>query len=244
MNAQLRAYMDGRQPLEQVLVRLLGVLAVLRELRACDGRVPWVEKGKTTVPREQVAKLFEEVMHTLFEGKQSLLRLENLDAFANSDDVGRLKGLIVWLAWEYGLTVNLKKPFGETREQLEARLIGNAMMLALAQGAWSDEVAIDEARQSIGAQSSSEFDWLEELARLATECGTLKDGLVDLQPGDTAQPGDIAVHKNSEKWDLRVVVSRDHQNVSLICLDRNKDKISYRHEHLRVARLAGFGNTS
>ena len=216
MVAQLRAHMDERKPLEQVLIRLLCVLAVLRELRACDGHVPWVEKGKTTVPREQVAKLFEEVMHTLFERKQSLLHLENLDALADSDDVGRLKGLLVWLAWEYGLTMNLKKPFMETRGQLEARLRGNAMMLALAQGIQSDEVAIDEARQSIGARSSGELDWLEDLTRLAAECGALKDGSVDLQPGHTAEPGDIAVHTKIAHWDLRVVLSRDDQYVSLV----------------------------
>ena len=34
MTSKLRAYADGKQSLEQVLLRLLGVLAVLRELRA------------------------------------------------------------------------------------------------------------------------------------------------------------------------------------------------------------------
>ena len=242
MIAQFRAYMDRRQSLEQVSIRLLGVLAVLRELRACDGRVPWVEKGKTTVPREQIAKLFEEVMHSLFERKQSLLHLENLVALADSDDVRRLKGLLVWLAWEYGLVFDLRKPF-ETREQLEARLRRNAMMLALAQAIRSDEIAIDEARQSIGTQTSSELEWLEELIKLAAECGALKDGLGNLQPGSAAQPGDIAVHTSIENWDLRVVMSRDDEYVSLVRLDRDKGKISYMHENLGVTKLTGFGGS-
>ena len=243
MVVQFHAYSEGRQSLEQVIVRLLAVLAVLRELRACDGRAMWVSKGKTTVPREQRENLFEEAMHTLFERKESLLHLESPNALADSDDVGRLKGLLIWLAWECGLVVNLKSPFMETREQLEARLTGNAMMLALAQAIWSDEIAIDEARQSIGTQTSSELEWLEELIKLAAECGALKDDPGDLQPGSAAQPGDIAVHKSLEHWDLRVVASRDDQYVSLVSLDWGRRKISYMHEHLGVTKLTGFGGS-
>ncbi|MDE2817823.1 MAG: hypothetical protein OXK81_14160 [Chloroflexota bacterium] len=243
MVVQFHAYSEGRQSLEQVIVRLLAVLAVLRELRAFDGRAMWVAKGKTTVPREQREKLFEGAMHTLFERKESLLHLESLSELADSDDVGRLKGLLIWLAWEYGLAVNLKRPFMETKEQLEARLRGNAMMLALAQAIRSDEIAIDEARQSIRTQTSSELEWLEELIKLAGECGALKDGLVNLQPGSAAQPGDIAVHTSIENWDLRVVMSRDDEYVSLVSLDRDKGKISYMHENLGVTKLTGFGGS-
>ena len=125
MTAQLRAYVDGKQSFEQVLIRLFGVLAVLRELRACDGRVTWVEKGKTTVPRELRAKLLKEVLYALFEEKESLLHLEAFNELQDSDDVSRLKGLLLWLAWDCGLTVDLNKPFMETREQCEKRLMGN-----------------------------------------------------------------------------------------------------------------------
>ena len=64
---QLHAHVKGKLTLDQVLIRLLGVLAVLRELRACDGKVPWVEKGKTALPKEQSRRLFEEIMGSLFD---------------------------------------------------------------------------------------------------------------------------------------------------------------------------------
>ena len=237
MTAQFRAFFVGKQSLEQVLVRLLGVLAVLRELRACDRRVTWVEKGKTTVPRELRVKLFEEVMQTLFEGKDSLLHLEELDDFEHSDDMARLKGLVVWLAWDCGLVFDLKKPFMETREQLEARLMRNAMILALAQSIRLDEVVIDEARQSIGSLTAGELDWLSSLKSLAADCIIMKKGVVELQPAKLAQPGDIAVHKSLQNWDLRVVASSDSQYVSLVQLRRDKDRVSYMPGHLGVVRL-------
>ena len=237
MTSQLKAYADGEQSLKQVLLRLLAVLAVLRELRACDGRVTWVEKGKTTVPREQSLKLLDEVMLTLFEGKESLLHLESLDDFEHSDDMARLKGLLVWLAWDCGLTVDLRKPFMETSEQLEARLRCNAMMLALAQAVGSDDVAIDEARQSIGSLTTGEFDWLNALERLVTECTTLKQGGFELHPAESAEPGDIAVHRNVQNWDLRVVMSCDGKYASLFRLDRDKYRVRYQLGHLGMAHL-------
>ena len=237
MTTQLRAYEDGKLSLEQVLIRLLGVLAVLRELRACDGRVAWVEKGNTTVPRSQRLRLLDEVMLTLFEGKNSLLHLEDLDDLKHSDDVARLKGLIVWLAWDCGLTVDLGEPFMETREQLEARLRRNAMMLALAQTVGSDDVVIDEAQQSIGSLTTSELNWLSDLERLAMRCTTIKRCGPELRPDEFAQPGDIAIHKGIQNWNLRVVANRDSQNVSLMQLGRDKGRVTYRLGYLYVARM-------
>jgi hypothetical protein len=62
---QFRAYSEGKVMLGDVLVRLLGVLAVIRELRRCDGRVVWIDKGKTTVPVIERMRLFEETLYTL-----------------------------------------------------------------------------------------------------------------------------------------------------------------------------------
>lgn len=103
MVLQLEAYSENRLSLQEVLVRLLGVLAVFRELRRCDGRVSWIEKGKTTVPEEQRMRLLHGIMFNLFErnpssGGASLLNLKPLgEEFQESDDLARLKGLVLWL---------------------------------------------------------------------------------------------------------------------------------------------------
>ncbi len=238
MVAQLNAYAKGKQTLRDLLVRLLAVLAVLRELRSCDGRVSWVEKGQTTVPMKQRHRLLEEIMLNLFEGESSLLQLEALgDDFQHSDDMARLKGLVLWLAWDCGLTMELNKPFMESRNQLDERLKRNAMILALAQMIQSDDVVIDEARQSIGSLTSSEMDWLKEVQRLAFQCEILRHDHSSLFPADSAEPGDIALHKKKDDWILRVVSGSGGNRVFLVRLSRDRERIEYRSEYLGVTRL-------
>jgi hypothetical protein len=238
MVGQLNANAKGEQPLENVLVRLLAVLAVLRELRGCDGRVSWVEKGKTTVPLKQRLRLLEEVMFTLFEGQSSLLHLDALgEEFKHSDDVARLKGLVLWLAWDCGLTMNLQKPFMESPEDQKERLRRNAMVLALAQMIQGDDVVIDEARQSIGSLTSSEMAWLKEVERIAQQCETVRRDRSSLRPAARSEPGDIAIHKKIHGWHLRIVSGSGGNRVYLMTLSRDNERLAFASEHLAVARL-------
>jgi len=243
MIAQLDAFSSGTESLASVTMRLLAVLAVLRELRRCDGRVQWVEKGKTTVLLEQRLRLLEGIMLTLFERSRheadaSLLNLYPLgEEFEDSHDVARLKGLILWLAWDCGLTLDLQKPFNEDREALQRRLKRNAMVLALAQMVRTDELVIDEARESIGSLTVSELDWLLDIQKLAEQCATLRADTMKLQPGDGAEPGDIAFHRKRENWDLRVVASNDGHWVYLIRLGKDVQPRVFKSDLLAVARL-------
>ena len=237
MITQLRAYANGKNALDQVLIRLLGVLAVLRELRTCDEKVPWVAKGKTTVPKEHSCKLFEEVMYSLFEGEQSLLNLGNADELEFSDDLARLKGLLIWLAWETGYTLDLYKPFMETDEQQQTRLQRNAMLVALAQTIQSDDVVIHEARLSIGAISSGELEWFRYLTELDNACQKIKDGEVDLLPSRSANPGDVAFHRTIQNWSLRIVLGSDNANIRMMKLSKLDTTCEYRHEKIGVTRL-------
>ncbi len=240
MLAQFAAYTAGKQPLANVIVRLLGVLAVLRELRSCDGRSTWVEKGQTAVPEEERVRLLNTVMLTLFEGKTSLLNLDPLgEEFAQSDDVARLKGLVLWLAWDCGLTLDLRKPFMEDIEDRRQRLLENAMVLALAQLIRNDDVVIDEARQSIGSLSTSEMEWLKDVEKLASQCESLQSGREGLRDAVHAEPGDIAIHKTVKNWTLRIVDSSDEERISLIKLvDSDDDLIPFKADHVLVGKLS------
>lgn len=240
MLGQIEAYRDGRQELEPLLMRLLGVLAVLRELRNCDGRVAWVEKGKTTVPEAERLRLLEGVMFNLFEGTPSLLKMESLgEELEGSDDVARVKGLVVWLAWDCDISLNLEKPFMESSEEFEIRLRQNAMVLALAQMMSDDEVIVDEARNSIGSLTSSELDWLKAMQRFVSWCEQLVLDKSSLRPADEAEPGDIAVHKTIDNWNLRFVSNRGGRFVSLLRLDSKKPFINYQRDHVSIASPHG-----
>ncbi len=182
-------------------------------------------------------------MMNLFERDSStntsLLSLDPLgEDFRDSDDVARLKGLLLWLAWDCGLTVNLQKPFRESPEAGEQRLKQNAMILALAQIILSDDAVIYEARQSIGNLTSIEMEWLKDIQRLADNCATLRGDVPALQKGENAESGDIAFHRTSQDWIVRLVASRSGNKVSLIALREDKSRLIYRADHLAVAQLA------
>lgn len=243
MNDFLQRFSQGERSFSDVVVRVLGVLAMLRELRHCDGRVTWVQKGRTTVPQAQRLRLLDGIMFSLFERNASdrqcsLLNLNPLGAdFEQSDDVARLKGLVLWLAWDCGLTMKPERPFMESREELDMRLQRNAMMLALAQMIRDDEVVIDEARQSIGSLSSTELQWLTDVERLASRCNELRHDESSLKAAAEAEAGDIAVHRKFNNWELRVVASGDEKSVELIRLAREKESVRYRPDHLAVIRI-------
>ncbi len=238
MVKQFRALSDGTQTLEDVLVRLLAVLAVLRELRGCDGRVSWVEQGETTVPQESRIMLFKECMLNLFEGDSSLLHLESTgEDFQHSVDVAKLKGLILWLAWDCGMEINLHKPFAESKEVLYERLQRNAMMLALAQSISQDELVIDEARQSVGSLTLSEMDWLEEIKSVSIQCDSLKHKHITPDQVGGGEPGDIAVHKTKSNWDARVVESSGGGKIYLMKLTKDQKPGVFVSGHWIVSRF-------
>ncbi|KCZ83533.1 hypothetical protein HAD_13064 [Hyphomonas adhaerens MHS-3] len=238
MTAQLKAFVKGEQPLEQVLVRLLAVLAVLRELRKCDGRVTWVEKGKTTVPEEVRSKLLNEIMFSLFEGEQSLLHLEGLgEEIQSSDDVARLKGLLLWLAWDCRLAMDLRKQFNESQESLNSRLERNAMVLALAQMAHSEDVVLEEAEESIGGFSSSDKSWLRNIDSLSQWCLAVRKNSSKNTWPEGAEPGDVALSRNIKSWDLRIVATSTPSRLSLIKLSKDNTSLRFKPTHLDIARL-------
>jgi len=144
---------------------------------------------------------------------------------------------LLWLAWDCGLTLNLKKPFMETPAQQKVRLHQNAMILTLAQIIDDDEVVIDEAKQSIGSLTTSEMDWLKEIQRIAQQCDSMKQDGSTLEPATGAVPGDIAVHKTQKDLALRVVSHRGSGQVVLIKLNKDKDSIAYKADHMAVSKL-------
>jgi hypothetical protein len=129
----------------------------------------------------------------------------------------------------------------ESRDDLNERLKRNAMVIALAQMIRADEVVIDEARQSIGSLTSSEMRWLFQVQQLADQFVSFCNNQSALQPAEKAQPGDIAVHRTIDAWNLRVVASNSGNRILLIGLGKNKERITYKPEHLAVARLTVEG---
>jgi len=243
MCGQLDALVHGKQSLDRVLIRLTGVLALLRQLRRCDGRVPWVEKGKTAVPHEQRDQLLERVMYSLFEGKHSLLDLEKVDEdFAQSDDVARLKGLLIWLAWECGVRFRVAKPFMESPEEREGRLAANAIALALLQVIRGDEVVIDEATECISGLSSGELDWLTTFLAMASQLEAVRSGELSSTIALHAMPGDLAMPTRAASADVRIVSHFDGKYVALIALDEDKPERKFLADFVRIIKFSDLAS--
>jgi hypothetical protein len=238
---QLSAYRRGKQALDKVIVRSLAVLAVLRQLRGCDARVSWVGKGETTVPLSERARLFREVMMTLFEGKTSLLHPEGLgEAFADSDEIARLKGMLLWLAWDCGVRMRIHKPFMESDEELHQRLLGNAMLLSLVQAVQGDDLVADEARQSIAGLATGDLDWIGQIMALAMRIEAIKQGSALIEAVREPRPGDVAMHKQIKGWDLRVVANRGGSSIGLVRLSVDRDRMFFLPNHMNVLPIAAL----
>ena len=238
--ADLSGQAERIEAFPAVLFRLLGVLAVLRELRRYDGRVQWVDQGKSTVPVEVRACLFREVMFSLIENDPSLLHMEKLsDELVTSEDLARLKGMLLWLAWDCGHHFEPHKPFMETYEMEVTRLKTNAMLLALAQTVQQDELVIEEARQSIVSISTSgNLDWIDGVRSLAIKCDAIKRGESLLHSAEAVKPGDVVIRRNSLSKDLRIVASvRDDGIVSMLKLSLAEEKYPLRSRHLLTTNL-------
>jgi hypothetical protein len=211
----------------------------LRQLRRCDGKVSWVDKGKTTVPREQRNQLLEKVMYVLFEGKHSLLHLEKVDEnLAESDDIARLKGLLIWLAWDCGVRFRFTGSFMEPSEDQKARLVRNAIMLALLQAIRGDQVVIDEATECIGGLSSGELDWLTGFLAAASQIELLRDGMRSVPPASEVNPGDLAIPAKATSADLRIVSHFDGNSAWLIALDGDKPERRFLANHLHFIKCS------
>lgn len=225
--SKLSTQSEKVEELPVLLLRLLVIVAVLRELRFCDGRVQWVDQGYTTVPVKQRKGLFNEVMFSLFEDDPSILNMEMLgDKFVASEDLAKLKGLLLWLAWDCGFHFDQNKPFMETHEMEIKRHQINAMLLALAQTVQQDKQVSEEARQSIGnVSTSSNLDWLDGIQSLAIECDAIKNGKSTMHSAEAVKPGDVVIRRNNRSGNLRIVESvPDGGLVYMFKLSRTKDR--------------------
>ncbi len=220
---------------DDAVVRLTGVLAFLRHLRGFDGKVFWIRQGQSSFPLKERRRLFDAVIRNLFEGDNSILfPNEDNKYIIESDEISRLKGLIVWLAWDCGLTLKTEKKFIETPEDRDIRIINYAKMIALAQLINNDNLVINEANQSIAPLCSSDMDWFswvlatnDKMTKFNSNSGSYRDG-------SKAKIGDLAFHPKVPDIGFRVILKRTEKILRFVCFDQNKD-MSYQKTFIRVA---------
>lgn len=230
---QLHALQEQKISFEDIVIRLTAVLAVLRQLRNCDGKVAWAKQGQTTFPAEERRRLFEAIAYALFEAPNSLLYPPEEIGLEDADEFARLRGLVLWLAWDCGIRLVTPKGFCDSFEDERERLRVRALMVSLAQLVGNDEVVMEEARQSIGPLCSSDMDWLEwifsankSLTDLAASSG--------MHPlGSKTKRGDIALIEAAPQLGFRLIINLDGGKADLAFFDREKGYRRYLQKAIR-----------
>lgn len=222
---QLDAFSTHKVLFEEIILRLTGVLALLRQIRNCDGKVTWIKPGQTAFPLKERSRLLESIVRNLFE--DFISTHYSKDELFDADELARLRGLVIWLVWDSGMEPNTKESFFEPPEETSARMRSNAIMMALAQLVGGDEVVAEEARESIGPLCSSDMDWLNWVFSASHK---LQDFLLKptfRKTGQKAAPGDIVVNTKMPALGVRLVLSRDNHKVNLAYFGGKKEEISY-----------------
>jgi hypothetical protein len=135
---------------EKCLVKLLGVLAILRELRVLDSKVESLPLGETFVPMQEREHLLSQSLKYLHgRGYGFLKNINTIDQSANWDEISRLNGLLLWLAHDCGASLFAKRGFNESLEDTQKRIANVSYLLLIAPEAVSDLEALNEATISI-----------------------------------------------------------------------------------------------
>ncbi|WP_229620691.1 phospholipase D-like domain-containing protein [Vibrio parahaemolyticus] len=237
MVGNLKSFKKKELSFEYLIVRLTGVLAVLRELRNCDGKQDWVLEGKTTVPKECREKLLNSILEVLYEGNQSLFHINQHDPeVAETEDVTALKGLLVWLAWDCGLQFITNKPMAESMNEANERLLHNAYLLAIAQLIDKEDV-INEAKKSVALLADGDCEWIDWIARFSQNINELKANTQAIASRNVL-PGDVVVSVKAPHAPARLVQSvPDGNKAQMFCFDPERLEMQFMVDSIRCIYL-------
>lgn len=238
---KLDALKRGRLELAQLVVIMAGILSALRLLRGLDGKVPWIAAGQTAVPIKELRKLQNKIAEVAYDGDKSIICLDDKSIqLSEYDEFARLKGLIVWLAWNSGITFADRKPFNESSEERTERFDTNRLYVATAQLIAGDEDTINEARQSIGQFSSIDMGWLDKLLavdQLIRNAVCTPDALED---GTTAKTGDFGFNTLNPTSGVREILQTGGSNLGLAWFNSDHPRFKFPVKNIRTIPFASI----
>jgi hypothetical protein len=234
MCRQLVNALERKSPPGSAVQQLLAVLAVLREVRRQDIKLAAVIHGGTLVPVERRCELLHRALATLFERKRGLY-VAALDAFGDDPegDLSRLRGLLMWLAWDAGLDARRAPTLSENHAEWQERLEEKAKLLSLVQVVVPDDDAREEARHSLWSTASEihqaeAMRWLDAHFRWGEaiiECYRARASW----PKDIgkAEPGMMALAVREQVKRLRLLCGIDKRKAMLLDLGEPEGHVSF-----------------
>jgi hypothetical protein len=218
------------------LVQLVAVLAMVRELRGLDQKAPWVPKGETLVPHKERQRLFHGALSHVFGRQNHGEKARLFDAALReidhepSEEIARLHGLLVWLAWDSNVALREIHDLRLSWEERQQRTYDKARLLAIVPYTAIDPVATQEAHDSIlhatrVTQLQQASNWLRitlEWGRNITHHATcLSDGHGASEALDI---GDIALAPDAVP---RIVTRATGRSIWLCDLNEKDPEIGY-----------------
>jgi len=236
---KLDALKQGRLELEQLVVIMAGILSALRLLRGLDGKVPWIAAGQTAVPKKELRKLLNKIAEVAYDGEKSIICLDGKSIhLSDFDEFARLKGLIVWLAWDSGITIADRKPFNESAEDRTERFDTNRLYVATAQLIAGDEDTITEAHQSIGQFSSIDMGWLDKLLAVDQLIRSAVSDPIVLQDGTIAKAGDFGFNTLNPASGIREILPTGGGNLGLAWFNSGHPRYKFPTKNIRTIPFA------
>lgn len=236
---KLDALKQGRLELAQFIVIMAGILSALRLLRGLDGKVPWIASGQTAVPKKESRKLFNKIAEVAFDGDRSIICLASSSMqLSDFDEFARLKGLIIWLAWDSGITIADRKPFNESAEERTERFDTNRLYVATAQLIAGDEDTISEARQSIGQFSSIDMGWLDKLLAVDQLFRGAVSNPTVLQDGTMSKTGDFGFNALNPASGIREILQTGGSSLGLAWFNSDHPRFKFPVKNIRTIPFA------
>lgn len=218
-----------------ILVQLVAVLATLRELRALENHPRWNRLREELVSVDDSYALLWWAIAYVYGPKHCLMdrALKNMASNTLPDEVSRLPGLLLWLAWDNGVCLDDSRVFGEYPEDARRRIAEKAMLIALAPPASQDAIALAEAQGSVlrtakPNQQASATEWLDRYiswGRLLSQRIAHFKSLP--KKAGRPEPGDLAYATYVTNPILCVVSSSTEKYVGLVDLSCENDEIRY-----------------
>jgi phosphatidylserine/phosphatidylglycerophosphate/cardiolipin synthase-like enzyme len=182
MNKRLRRAVEGQDDPVETLLRLLATLALLRRLRGCDS--PRTRRKNASiileldgglpdhVPPEILQDLWSAATGALFDSEKpiGLVALDD-PGIRESEEFERLAGLLIWLGYEVGASVDIMKSHLADAERGDRHK--RAALIAVLAYSGGTEIAVSEASESIDQVGRGGQQWLDRHISVARQLGHL-----------------------------------------------------------------------
>jgi len=202
----------------ELLPALLAVVSLLKELNQRSRQFDWIHEEFQILPDEALDKLFAKICECWWGSNYGLLHQNEGDSaiIDEVDELVRLRGLLVWLAWYVDIAYEPKAPFSEERDKRDDRLWMNSVYILLAQMTAGDEMIEEEAARICASENEDCLKWFSELVKFGQY---LNDSYHQARSNQTdlSQPcnGCWVLHKNEAFVGLRYCYFADERSVKM-----------------------------